>query len=303
MEIPRRTLWGAARYYVRMKRIRHHLSLLTVLGSLLALGMLLVAGGTVQDAVMPQVATVQVLYAVAPVVTAQSMIIVDAQTGTSLFEKRADTVHPIASITKLFTAAVWWQQADLYATSTITWSDVATDGRAGRLRAGQQYQNRELLFPLLLESSNDAAATMARVAPFPLVARMNELAAVLGATQTTLVDTSGLKDGNVSTARDLARVFRGLQRTEPHILDVTQLPLYLNHVNAWMNNNPFIEDPAYRGGKHGYTYTANRTVVAAFAESLTGGTREIVYVLLGSDDLEADMRAARAFVHANVSLQ
>jgi hypothetical protein len=68
-----------------------------------------------------------------------------------------------------------------------------------------------------------------------------------------------------------------------------------------MNNNPFIADATYKGGKHGFTYSANRTAVSFFEEILaSGNTRTIGYVLLGSDDLRSDMELLRQAVRANV---
>ncbi len=286
-----------------MKRIRTHISVALVLLALTAAGMFLVAAATVKDSLTPTPLVPVVSYAVPPLLSAKAVLVVDGDTGESLYERQADEVLPIASVTKLVTAAVFWDAVDQFGTTTITAADVAEDGRAGRLKAGQRYQNRELLFPLLLESSNDAAATIARSAPFDVVAAMNTYASAHGAAATVFADTSGLSDSDVSTAHDLAKLFLAVQHEDTHVLDITNLPIYFNHVNAWTNNNPFIEDPTYRGGKHGYTYAANRTVVASFEEPLTGGTRTLVYVLLGSDDLTADMRTLRSFVKSAVSLR
>ncbi len=286
-----------------MKRVRTHLSTVVVLVVLTGLAVVFLATAGVQEVLEEKTKSVVVSYAAPPTVSATAVLVADGLTGQSLYEKQADLVLPIASVTKLATAAVFWNAVDQFATTTITAADVAEDGRAGRLRAGQRYQNRELLFPLLLESSNDAAATIARTAPFDVVAAMNAYAKQNGATATHFRDTSGLSDENESTARDLVKLFLAVLEYDQHIIDITNLPIYFNHVNAWTNNNPFIEDPAYRGGKHGYTYAANRTAVALFDEELSGGNRTLVYVLLGSDDLTADINLLRAFVKTAVSVR
>jgi D-alanyl-D-alanine carboxypeptidase len=136
---------------------------------------------------------------------------------------------------------------------------------------------------------------MERSAPFDLVVAMNDFAQRHGATHTIFTDASGLSDQNVSTVRELSDLFGVLYEQHRHIIDITTLPTYLNHVNAWMNNNPFVDDPAYAGGKHGYTEAANRTAIAQFNEVIDGSTREIVYVLLGSSDLSTDMKILRDF--------
>lgn len=232
-----------------------------------------------------------------PTLTATAAVVV-MPSGQVIYEHNADTVLPIASITKLFAAARFAEIINWTATSSITADDVMSEGRSGRLKAGQLYQNHELLFPLLLESSNDAAAALNRLSPEPLVARMNTWANEEGAIKTTFVDTSGLGDGNISTARELATLFQVMHRQSPHLIDITTLPTYLTHTNAWMNNNPFVSDPTYGGGKQGYTTAAGRTVVADFRENTVGGEQGVVYVILGSSDLINDMKALRDFVSA-----
>ena len=85
----------------------------------------------------------------------------------------------------------------------MTQDDVAAEGRAGKLEAGQKYVLRDLLFPLLLESSNDAAAVFERTLgkiSFP---------------QVQLADASGLSSYNVASASDLAARGALLRPTTP----------------------------------------------------------------------------------------
>lgn len=295
---------GPPRYYwgKPMKQVRNHLSALFVLTCLFSVGIFLVVASTVEEN-LTHTPTLMLREAPVPTITASAVHVVDLETGTVLYEQNAETVLPIASVTKLFSAAAFWAGTDPLGTATISAEDVAEEGRSGRLKGGQTYQNRELLFPALLESSNDAAAAMERNAPFDLIAAMNTFAAEAGASNTQFADASGISDDNVSTAKDLTTLFTALLTREPHIIDITTLPTYLNHVNAWQNNSPFIDMEGYRGGKHGYTYAANRTAVARFTEQTEAGEREVLYVLLGSEDLKADMTALRGYTVASIYLQ
>lgn len=233
-----------------------------------------------------------------PVLSAHSWMVFDLSTGEELFSHRPDTQLPIASITKLMSAAVFYEGNDMTMTTSITWADVAAEGRAGKLHYGDTYTYRELLFPLLLESSNDAAATIERV-DADVVNRMNELTDFLPLT--ILDDASGLSDKNRSTASELRTFIRFIHQDMPHILDITRLKEYYAADNGWLNNSPFIDDPTYRGGKHGFTNAANRTAVALFSEELSSdNARTLGYVVLGSDDLASDMRELRNFVSHNV---
>ncbi len=285
-----------------MKTVRYHLSALFVLTCLFAVGIFLVVAATVEET-LTHTPTLSLRELPPPEVTAAAVYVVDRETGMVLYERNADAPLPIASVTKLFSAAAFWAGTDPLGTSTISWQDVAEEGRSGRLQGGQTYQNRELLFPALLESSNDAAAAMERNAPFDLIAAMNTFALEAGARTTQFADASGISDDNVSTAKDVATLFSAVLTNEPHIIDITTLPKYLNHVNAWQNNSPFIAMEGYMGGKHGYTNAANRTAVARFRDVTEAGEREVVYVLLSSDDLTADMQALRAYTGAVVGFE
>lgn len=222
----------------------------------------------------------------------------DVETGQVLFAQDQTVPHPIASVTKLITAAAVLASAQLSATVMLTAADVATDGRAGKLESGQQYTRRELLFPLLLESSNDAAAALERGAP--LLEEMNTLARGYGARTMNLADASGLSPENVASAQDLATVVSRLYAEEPHVFDVTRLTQYVGPYTGWVNNSPFIADVGYVGGKHGYTEAAGRTAVALFREEFSGATRTLGYVVLGSKDLGRDVATLRALVQQSV---
>lgn len=241
---------------------------------------------------------------VLPEVSAASAYVLDIETGLAVFEREADIQRPIASVTKLFSSAMFLSTVERDATTTITWADLASEGRAGRLEYGAVMTNHELLFPVLLESSNDASAVMRRVTSESVVAHMNEYADAWNAPNTAFADASGLSSRNVSTARELAEISFRLYEEYPHIFDITQLPQYLGESGAWLNNNPFVGESGYVGGKHGYTHEANRTAVAFFDELLPSGSeRRFVYVLLGSHDLVGDMSALRTYVTEQVDFR
>lgn len=234
---------------------------------------------------------------------ARSYVVFDAVTGAVLAEHDADTPYPIASVTKLPAAALAEVVVPLEATTTLTWSDVEAEGRAGKLEPFQQYTYRELLFPLLLESSNDAAAVYEREYENILLTSMNEMATAYGASHTRFSDVSGLSQENVASARDLALITTGLYAEHPFIFDITTLSQYIGPYTGWVNNNPVADEAGYLGGKHGYTEAAGRTIVALFDEPFVAGRRQLGYVILGSEDLRADMSTLRSFVAQSVRFE
>lgn len=236
-------------------------------------------------------------------ISADSWLVFDVGRNETLYEFNADEVLPIASVTKLPAAKIFYDTQDVWATSTVTWSDVENEGRAGKLRVGQEYTFHTLLFPLLLESSNDAAGVFSRNDDI-LVSDMNDYVKNLGLKDTVFTDTSGLSAGNVSTGHELQTILRNIYIQNRHLIDITGLDSYLSVNNGWLNNNPFIKDSDYVGGKHGYTPEANRTAVALFNETLQNGrVRLIGYVLLGSDNLQYDMSLLRNHVQNHVRFQ
>jgi len=225
---------------------------------------------------------------IAPVVTAKAYSVIDIETGKQLLAYNATEELPIASVTKLFTAAA------LAISETeevvINNEDVATEGRAGKLKAGQTYTTDELLFPLLLESSNDAAAALERTVDN------------LSFNGKPLADASGLSSANRASAEVLAKAVRELYQNQPHLFDITRLRQYVGEYTGWVNNSPVRDLPGYRGGKHGYTVAAGKTLAAIFAEPSLD-ERELAYVILGSDDLKADTIALREAVAYSVHLE
>lgn len=228
-----------------------------------------------------------------PEVQAKSWLVFDVETGEQLLWHDPDTVRPIASVTKLITAVAWRTHTTLSATTSPTWSDLNTEGTAGRLEYGAVYSHRDLLYPLLLESSNDAAALMTRVEP--------DLLDLMNTYPGNYADGSGLSADNRASAVELSAAATQIWREQPHIFDITRLTAFYPEDSAWLNNSPFVSDEAYRGGKHGFTEVAGRTAVAIFAEELKGSTTHTLgYVLLDAEDITTDVAALRTYVRENV---
>lgn len=274
----------------------------TIIALTLCTGLFLIAIWSVDDAVNYE-PSMRVGVMNTNVTQADSFLIFDEESGTEIASKNAQEVLPIASVTKLFSASLFYAHADLEATTSITWGDVNTEGDAGRLRPFEVYSYRELMYPLLLESSNDASMAMLRVYP-TLLEDMNRYVLDAGFTHTVFADPSGLSSENVSTAYELALLVRKMRKEYEHVFDITRLTQFIGTHTGWMNNNPLFGLEGFKGGKHGFTYEANRTVVVFFDETLASGdVRTIGYVLLGSPDLKTDIVLLREEVRKNVTIE
>ena len=142
-----------------------------------------------------------------------SALVLDAQSGEVVYNKNSDAVVPIASITKLVTAMVILD-AGLDLEEQIELSRQDRDrlkGTRSRLRPGVVLTRDELMLLALMASENQAAAALGRTFPGGMgvfVAAMNEKAAMLEMMDSRFVDPTGLSKGNVSSARDLAKLVK-----------------------------------------------------------------------------------------------
>jgi D-alanyl-D-alanine endopeptidase (penicillin-binding protein 7) len=138
-------------------------------------------------------------------------LVVDESEGVILYALDIDKPRPIASLTKLLTIMTMLD-AKLSLERTIEITERDRDrlkGSHSNLRIGTMLSRGELMRVALIASDNRATAALARTYPGgseALIRVMNEKAAMLGLDHTRAADASGLRPGNVSTARDLARL-------------------------------------------------------------------------------------------------
>jgi serine-type D-Ala-D-Ala endopeptidase (penicillin-binding protein 7) len=140
-------------------------------------------------------------------------LVLDAKAGEPIYAKGADTVTPIASVTKLMTAMVVLDaDQTLDEPIGVDIGDVdLIKGSHSRLRLGSELPRREMLRLALMASENRAASSLARHYPGgteACVEAMNRKAQSLGMTRTRFADPTGLSSENVSTASDLALMVR-----------------------------------------------------------------------------------------------
>lgn len=235
-------------------------------------------------------------------VTANAWGLFDVGTGKVLYGENIDDVLPIASVTKLFSARTAYLQQNAGESVEVSWEILLTEGRAGKLKYGEEFTREELLFPLLLESSNDAAEAIARFENRDeYISDMNSFVKEIGMSKTQFVDPSGLGQGNVSTVSELAYFTSDTIKNNQHIFDITRLEKYIGKNHTWWNSSPAIEFAGYVGGKHGYTDEAGGTIIALFNIELQNNiTRKIGIILLGSKNISKDVRVLHEYVQKHI---
>lgn len=144
-----------------------------------------------------------------------SALVIDDTTNEVLLSKNASDVRPIASLTKLMTAAVVLDaHLPMDQMIEITSDDIDTlKWSSSRLRPGMKLSREELLKLALMSSENRAAHALARTYPGGIGAfmqAMNRKAQQLGMTRTRYIDPTGLSPQNESTAHDLALLVKAV---------------------------------------------------------------------------------------------
>jgi D-alanyl-D-alanine endopeptidase (penicillin-binding protein 7) len=223
-----------------------------------------------------------------PAVKSQAALVVDEASGEVLFGKNAQSMLPIASLTKLMTAIVILDaEIDPHAPVTITKSDVdRLRGSHSRLPVGATLTRDELLHLSLMASENRAASALAGSYPGgkdACVLAMNLKAQLLGMSGTRFDDATGLSGRNLSTAEDLAKLVKAAH-AYPKIRDystATSLAVKVGRrAMRFGNTNRLTLSSRWDIGlsKTGYLSEAGRCLVM----QVTLVERPIIIVLLDS---------------------
>lgn len=217
-----------------------------------------------------------------PATSAVAYGVADIETGQLLLSKGADSRYPIASITKLVTAAVA--------------SDVVGLKAPVSFASGEIFSVSDLYYPLLLRSDNAVAERIASTAGRNFfMNNMNAYVRALGMRESSFADASGLSPRNLSTVQDLTVFARHLYKEKKFLLDISKsedITIASERGVVWhmKNQNSFTNDLYFRGGKLGYTDEAGQTSLAIFEVPIDGTVRPVAVVVLRSKDWKQDTR-------------
>ena len=231
-----------------------------------------------------------------PGLTAQSYLSVNLANGAVIFARKPHEKRPIASLTKVMTGLLAAEQGNLSVKVRVPRAATQVEPTRDDLRAGGRYTRSMLLNSALMISANDAADTLGYDLGDGSMKRfyslMNGAAHDLGMADTTYASANGLDDAdNRSSANDQAimawyalgnRTFARVVSTK-----VKRVPWAAPiHVKEYRNHNRMLF--GYKGTygvKTGFTTAADACLVVAVRR----GNRNVLGVLLGSNDIWADM--------------
>lgn len=245
--------------------------------------------------------------ALAPEIDAPSAILMDAATGTVLFEKNADEKRPPASVTKIMTLLLVMEALD---SEKIGWDDTVTASEAAAakggsqvyLEVGERMSMDEMLKSVVVASANDCATALAEHvagSEAAFVALMNRRAAELGMTNTHFVNCTGLDDDasaseHLTTARDIAIMSRELLR---HAEIRKYTTIWTDTVRGGQfglaNTNKLVRFYSGTTGlKTGYTSKAGHCISA----SASRDSMELISVVLGCASSQVRFQSAKALL-------
>lgn len=157
-----------------------------------------------------------------PRIASASAIVVSVPVGQVLYEKQADEIRPVASLSKLMSAIVFMEQCkhvDLDALHQMSPENrfLAKGGDKSRLTTNWSYSNRDLMKAALMRSDNRAMPALMQSCGMILqefAMHMNRKAVELGLNNTSFTEPNGLSRYNVSTAREFTKVILEASRYE-----------------------------------------------------------------------------------------
>ena len=223
-----------------------------------------------------------------PDLRAAAAIIYDPDTNEVLWEENSASERSIASITKVMTAAVVFENSpDMSHLVTIARSDV-TRASTTHLRLNDKVTIGDLLHLTLIASDNAAARALARTSQQGLpgfVDRMNEKAAELGLTATHYADPSGLLSDNVSSAYDMARLIAfassderisTIMQKSQHTINTPRRSITFRSTNHLLGR----DDMDVRAGKTGFITKSGYCLATLLRLPTTG--QQVAVVVLGA---------------------
>lgn len=230
----------------------------------------------------------------------ESCILIEANTGTILYDKNANQKMYPASTTKILTAIIAIENCNLNDTVVVQKSAISSipAGYASAyLSEGEQVTVRDLLQIFLIHSANEAGYVLAEhisgnVSNF--VNLMNLKSKEIGCTNSNFVNPSGIhNDNHYTTAEDLAKIASYCMRNKTFrsivsMKKCTIAPTNKSDSRTYKNTNDLIDPsskyytPECVGIKTGYTSEAKNCLIAGF----TKNGLNLISIVLGAPTIQ-----------------
>lgn len=243
----------------------------------------------------------------APNVYAKSFLIFNLSTGEAILEKNSGSALPIASLTKLMTGVVASELIYLGKPIAVNKSMLAAVFANFEPVTGERYIAYDLLYPLLMQSSNKAANILAGFAgKEQFVLNMNKKAASLSMNNTAFADSSGELSANTSSASDMEKLLNYIYFKRKFLFDITrgeQSYIFAGRkLDNLANYNEFANDKNLVGMKNGETEAAGQTLAGVWEFENSDGKIPVGIIVLGSTNRVKDTQALLNWLKQNFNL-
>lgn len=228
-----------------------------------------------------------------PVIDARAYILIDAKTGQVFAEHNADERLEPASLTKIMTAYITFQELaghSLELDDMVTISPEAAKAEGSRMFAevGTAVAVENLLKGMIIQSGNDASIALAeRIAGSEpsFAQRMNQTAELLGMQNTHYINSMGLPHpDHYASARDMALLTRALIESYPDYYRWHAIKEFsYNNIKQPNRNRLLWTDPTVDGVKTGHTAGAGYCLVASAVRDDT----RLISVVMGAKSDQA----------------
>lgn len=239
-------------------------------------------------------------------ITSPAALLMEAETGTVIFEKNADEQRPVASVTKLMTLLLVFEELEagriaLEDPVTVSAQAAAQIGSQALLDGGATYPLKDLVKATIIASANDAAYALAEHlagSESDFASLMNARAAELGLSNTVYVNCTGLPvEGQHTTARDVATLSCAMCAHEEYFTYGAIWMDTLNHpggrVTDLTNTNRLVR--FYDGCDGLKTGSADDSKYCLSATATKNGMR-LIAVVLGAGASQTRFNEARAML-------
>lgn len=222
-----------------------------------------------------------------PETYSRAIVVLDRASKAIIYGKNENDVRAMASTTKIMTALVLIENADLSKTIEVSQNAASTDGSRLGLKTGDKITLNDLLYGLMLCSGNDAAVQIAETIGGSVegfAEMMNKKALDLGLKNTSFTSPHGLdEDGHHTTAYELA-ILTDYALNNPTFAKVVNTKYYTVTINGkskdLSNTNELLGYlQGVNGVKTGFTNNAGRCLVT----SILRNDFNIITVVLGAD--------------------
>ncbi len=224
-------------------------------------------------------------------INALSYLAVDINNNSILLERNANQIHSIASITKLMTAMIAYDNINLKNRIVLNQKMLEPWGHSPALFLGSSITAEDLIKASLIQSTNDAAEALAVFSGKDnFLNLMAQKARQIGMTNTSFHDVHGLSLNNRSNANDLAKMISYIYKEYPQILEITRdnnfwLPDPNGRMLKFRNVNGLYYINSFVGGKTGYLPQTRQNMASIF--NING--RPVAIIVLNSANSQADI--------------